>query len=129
MRTPFYLLIVLLVAVAFIVLATSRLKWHPFIVLLMASYGIGFGAGMDPLEIGATIRDGFGGILGYIGLVILIEAGPVYHIFMADIRGTTLSSTIWLWTIGSFAAAFIGSLLAIALPMRFGERRLSKRLI
>ena len=72
MTTPVYLLIVLLVAVAFIVLATSKLKWHPFIVLLMASYGIGFGAGMDPLEIGATIRNGFGGILGYIGLVILL---------------------------------------------------------
>ncbi len=72
MTTPAYLLIVLFVAVAFIVLTTSRLKWHPFIVLLMASYGIGFGAGMDPLTIGATIRDGFGGILGYIGLVILL---------------------------------------------------------
>jgi H+/gluconate symporter-like permease len=33
-----------LFAVAFIVIATSVLEWHPFIVLLMASYGIGFGA-------------------------------------------------------------------------------------
>jgi ABC-2 type transport system permease protein len=66
---------------------------------------------------------------GYIGLVILIEAGPVYNIFMADIRGKTLSPAIWLWIIGSFGTAFVFSLAAIALPMRFGENRLSKRLI
>ena len=67
-----YLLIVLVMAVAFIVIATSKLKWHPFIVLLMASYGIGFGAGMDPLAIGAAIRSGFGNILGYIGIIIIL---------------------------------------------------------
>ena len=67
-----HLLTVLLVAVAFIVIATSALKWHPFIVLLMAAYGIGFGAGMDPLTIGATIRSGFGNILGYIGIIIIL---------------------------------------------------------
>jgi len=65
-------LLVLLTAVAFIVVATSKLKWHPFIVLLMASYGIGFGAGMDPMAIGTTIREGFGSILGYIGIIILL---------------------------------------------------------
>ena len=67
-----HLLTVLLVAVGFIVIATSVLKWHPFIVLLLASYGIGFGAGMDPLSIGATIRAGFGSILGYIGIIIIL---------------------------------------------------------
>lgn len=33
MSTPVHLLIVFLVAVAFIVLTTSRFKWQPFIVL------------------------------------------------------------------------------------------------
>jgi ABC-2 type transport system permease protein len=66
---------------------------------------------------------------GYIGLVILLEAGPVYHLFMADIRGKALSPAIWLWIVGSFGSAFVFSLMAIKLPMRFGENRLSKRLI
>jgi hypothetical protein len=58
-----------------------------------------------------------------------MEAGPVYNLFMADIREKTLSPAIWLWIIGSFATAFFISLAAIAIPMRFGENRLSKRLI
>ena len=40
-----------------------------------------------------------------------------------------LPLAIWLWIIGSFTAAFAISLAAIALPMRFGEKRLSDRLI
>ena len=63
---------------------------------------------------------------GYIGLVILIEAGPAYNLFMAQIHGKDLSAAAWLWIVGSFAAVFVFSLMAIALPMRFGEKRLSK---
>jgi ABC-2 type transport system permease protein len=61
-----------------------------------------------------------------LSIITVIEAGPVYHIFMAHIHGRTLSPVSWLWIIGSFSAAFMLSILAIALPMRFGENRLSK---
>jgi ABC-2 type transport system permease protein len=61
----------------------------------------------------------------YIGLVIIIEAGPVYNLFMAGIHNKTISPTIWIWIVGSFALVVVFSLLAIFLPMRFGERRLS----
>lgn len=63
---------------------------------------------------------------GYIGLVIVIEAGPVYNLFMADIRGKVLSLATWTWVIGAFTVTFVFSLLAIALPMRFGEKRLTR---
>ena len=63
---------------------------------------------------------------GYIGLVILIETGPVYNLFMADIRGKIIPLGIWLWIAGSFSTVLVFSLLAIILPMRFGEKRLSK---
>jgi len=66
------LIVILVIAILFIILATSKLKIHPFIVLLLAAYGIGFSVGMNPLEIGSTIRSGFGGILTYIGIVILL---------------------------------------------------------
>ncbi|MTI72004.1 MAG: GntP family permease [Firmicutes bacterium] len=66
------LLLILLLGIGFIVLATSKFKLHPFISLLLAAYGIGFAVGMPVLEIGSTIRAGFGGILEYIGIVIIL---------------------------------------------------------
>jgi ABC-2 type transport system permease protein len=63
---------------------------------------------------------------GYIGAIILLEAGPVYNLFMADIRGKIIPLGIWLWIAGSFSAVLIFSILAIVLPMRFGEKRLSQ---
>jgi ABC-2 type transport system permease protein len=103
----------------------------------IVAMGIGLGAAYPDFKAENPTQTvtSFGGLVfmivcaGYIGLIILIEAGPVYHLFMADFRGKTLSGAVWLWIIGSFATAFVFSLLAIALPMRFGENRLSKRLI
>jgi hypothetical protein len=48
---------------------------------------------------------------------------------MAGIKKTELSAFMWIWIIGSFAIAFIINILAVVLPMRFGERKLSKLLI
>jgi ABC-2 type transport system permease protein len=63
---------------------------------------------------------------GYIGAIILLEAGPVYNLFMADIRGKIIPLWVWLWIAGSFSAVLVFSVLAVILPMRFGESRLSK---
>jgi ABC-2 type transport system permease protein len=108
-----------------------------FLVPGIVAMGIGLGAAYPDFKAENPTQTvtSFGGLVfmivcaSYIGLIILIEAGPVYHLFMADFRGKTLSAAIWLWIIGSFATAFVFSLLAIALPMQFGEKRLSKRLI
>lgn len=105
-----------------------------FIVPGIVAMGIGFGAAYPDFkaENPAQTVTSFGGLVfmivcaGYIGLVILIEAGPVYNLFMAQIRGEDLSAAAWLWIVGSFGAVFVFSLMAIALPMRFGEKRLSK---
>ncbi|RXJ86611.1 GntP family permease [Arcobacter sp. CECT 8985] len=66
------LVIILLIAIAFIVFATSKLKLHPFIALLIAAYGIAMSVGMGYIEISKTITKGFGGILAYIGIVIVL---------------------------------------------------------
>ena len=66
------LIVILVAAIAFIVLATTRLRLHPFIALLVAAYGIGFSARMPLLEIDKTVAQGFGGILAYIGIVIVL---------------------------------------------------------
>jgi len=105
-----------------------------FLVPGIVALGIGFGAAYPNFKAENPTQTvtSFGGLIfmiicaGYIGAVILIEAGPVYHIFMAHIRGRTLSPVTWLWIIGSFGLALGLSILAISLPMRFGENRLSK---
>ena len=138
----------LLLTEALIVATNILLSVTPFMMALsivtvfclvpgIVAMGIGLGAAYPDFKAENPTQTvtSFGGLIfmivcaGYIGLIILIEAGPVYHLFMADFRGKTLSAAVWLWIIGSFATAFVFSLLAIALPMRFGENRLSKRLI
>jgi ABC-2 type transport system permease protein len=63
---------------------------------------------------------------GYLGAVIMLEAGPVYSLFMANITQKALSNLEWAWIVGSFALVFLISILVITLPMKFGERRLAK---
>jgi len=67
-----WLVIVLIVSVLFIILGTTRLKLHPFIVLLLASYVAGALAGLPLEQIALTIAGGFGNIMAYIGIVIVL---------------------------------------------------------
>jgi ABC-2 type transport system permease protein len=60
----------------------------------------------------------------YIGIVTILEAGPVYMVFMAGIKGYKLAYLQWIWVIGSFLVAFLLSILAVILPMKFGEKKL-----
>lgn len=67
------LLVLILVAlIAFIVLSTTRLKLHPFLALLAAALIAGFAYQLPSAEIIKTITGGFGNILGYIGIVIVL---------------------------------------------------------
>ncbi len=67
-----WLTVVLFISVSFIIVGTTRLKIHPFIVLLLTSYLTGALAGL-PLElIASTIASGFGNIMAYIGIVIVL---------------------------------------------------------
>ena len=105
-----------------------------FLVPGVVAMGIGFGAAYPDFkaENPAQTVTSFGGILfmmvcaGYIGAVILIEAGPVYNLFMADIKERGLTVFEWIWITGSFALAFVLSIAAIAIPMKFGEKKLSE---
>lgn len=64
--------LILLALIAFIVLATSWLKLHPFIVLLFTALAGGMAYGVAPMDVVDAIGSGFGGILGSIGLVIVL---------------------------------------------------------
>ncbi|GIU22848.1 gluconate transporter [Shewanella colwelliana] len=66
------LVLILLAVIAFIVIATSKFKLHPFLTLILASFITAFAYGLPSGDIAKTITTGFGGILGYIGLVIVL---------------------------------------------------------
>jgi len=81
-----WLICLLTVSVVFIVVATSRFKLHPFIVLLIAAFGYGIGCGkMTLAEVAQSVNAGFGGTIGYIGIVIL--AGAIIGAFMEKSGG------------------------------------------
>jgi gluconate:H+ symporter, GntP family len=67
-----WLITVLFISVLFIILGTTRLKLHPFLTLLLASYLAGALAGLPLEQIAGTITEGFGGIMAYIGIVIVL---------------------------------------------------------
>ncbi|MFZ1036873.1 MAG: hypothetical protein WAU61_11720 [Smithella sp.] len=73
---------------------------------------------------------GFGGLLfmilsfSLIAVVIILEAGPVYYIFMAQLRGQSLSLIQMAWTICSFGLALFLCLLAIFYTIHLGEKSL-----
>lgn len=66
-----YLLLLLLLSVGMIILLTARFRIHPFLALLAAALSFGLLSGMSSGLLVQSINQGFGGILGNIGLVIL----------------------------------------------------------
>ena len=66
------LVLILIAVIVFIVLATSKYKLHPFLTLILAAFIAAFAYGLPSSTIAKTITSGFGGILGYIGLVIVL---------------------------------------------------------
>ncbi|EGM70499.1 GntP family permease [Shewanella sp. HN-41] len=66
------LVLILIGVIAFIVFATSKFKLHPFLTLILAAFIAAFAYGLPSGEIAKTITTGFGNILGYIGLVIVL---------------------------------------------------------
>jgi len=65
------LLLIFLAVILFIVIATTKFGLHPFLTMLSASYITAFVFGLPTVEVVQVINAGFGGILGYIGLVIV----------------------------------------------------------
>ncbi len=66
------LVLVLVAVVALIVVATTALKMHPFLALLLAALVAAFGFRLPLADIPATVTGGFGSILGGIGIVIVL---------------------------------------------------------
>ncbi|NWF92396.1 MAG: hypothetical protein HXY46_05735 [Syntrophaceae bacterium] len=138
-----YFLPLLLLSELLIVLTNILLNATPFIMAVsvitiflmvpgIVSMGIGLGAiypdfhSENPTQSVTSL----GGLIymtlciGFIAAVIVLEAGPIYDVFMTDIRRATLSGFQWLWLVGSFSLVLVLCAAALLIPMRLGEKRI-----
>lgn len=65
------LFLIILIGVLFIVFASAKFKLHPFLSLLIAAFLVGILARMPLKDLVNAINNGFGGLMGYIGIVIV----------------------------------------------------------
>lgn len=111
----YWLLIVLLISVLFIILGTTKLKLHPFIVLLFASYIAGTMAGLPLTQIATTIATGFGNIMAYIGIVIVL--GTIIGVILEKSNAAIKLAEIVLKLVGKrfpgLAMSIIGYIVSI----------------
>ncbi|MCP5903417.1 D-serine transporter DsdX [Klebsiella pneumoniae] len=89
----------LLISIVLIVLTIVKLKFHPFLALLLASFFVGAMMGMGPLEMVNAIESGIGGTLGFLAAVIGLGTilGKMMEVSGAAERiGLTLQRCRWL---------------------------------
>lgn len=83
-------LIMLLVAVGLIVILTGKYKVNAFLVLVGVAIAYGVAIGLPPLEVIKLVKEGFGGTLTNIGIVII--AGTIMGLTLEK-TGAALSMT------------------------------------
>lgn len=130
----------LIVATNILLHVTTFMMWLSAITMIfmvpgIVALGVGLGAAYPDFksENPAQVVTSFGGLLfmllsaGFIGLVIILQAGPVYTFFMSQVRGKTMNFFQWLWLVGSFSLVFILCVLSVAVPMCLGIKNLQER--
>lgn len=80
-----FLLLDALVTIIGLVLLITKFKVHPFIALTIASGFLGLTSGMPVEKVMKSFQDGFGGVLGFVG--ILLGLGTMLGKLMADSGG------------------------------------------
>ena len=83
-QNTFLLLDAVVTIIGLIVLIT-RFKLHPFIALIIASAFLGLTSGMPTDKIIKSFQDGFGGVLGFVGIILAL--GTMLGKMMADSGG------------------------------------------
>ena len=115
MLEGFALIAVLVGAILCIILLISFLKVHPFLALILASIGVGLVVGMPLQDILVAITNGFGGLMGYIGLVIVF--GTIIGTVLEKSGGALRMADIILRIVGysrpAAAMSIIGAIVSI----------------
>lgn len=109
------LLLILVLAILFIILATSVFKLHPFLALILVSFAVGFSVKMPSSEIIKAINQGFGGLMTYIGLVIVF--GTIIGTVLEKSGGAYKIADVILTAFGekrpALAMSLIGAVVSI----------------
>ena len=79
------LIVLLIIAILFIVISTSKFKLHPFLALIIAAIGYGLFSGIPLDKIITSVNNGFGNTVGSIGIVIV--AGCIIGVFLEESGG------------------------------------------
>lgn len=108
-------LLIILVALAFIMVAIVKFDIHPFLALFVGAIFYGLLSGMSTELILKSVSDGFGGVLGSIGLLILL--GVMIGTFLEKTGGALVIAQKILSWIGekrvTSAMMFSGYILSI----------------
>src|SRR5690606_22522302 len=75
----------LLISVALIILLTTKLKVHPFVVLLVVAILYGIVSGMPLNQLVDSVNKGFGNTMGGIGMIIIL--GVIIGAFLENSGG------------------------------------------
>lgn len=94
----FFLFALILLSVIAMIIAISKFKIHPFVVLTLVAILVGLIWGIDPGTVVNTVKTGFGSILTNIGIVILC----------GTIIGTILEKTGAALTMANFILRLVG---------------------
>jgi GntP family gluconate:H+ symporter len=109
------LILLLLASVGIIVVTTTKFHLHAFLALILAALFFGLCSGMDLAVLLTSIEEGFGGVIGKIGIVIV--AGIIIGTFL-ERSGGAASIAVWVLTrVGAkrvpLAMALVGYISAI----------------
>ncbi|MBF7979206.1 MULTISPECIES: D-serine transporter DsdX [Rahnella] len=99
MGSQVWVVATLLSSIVLIVLTIVKLKFHPFLALLLASFFVGTMMGMSPLDMVNAIESGIGSTLGFLAAVIGLGTilGKMMEVSGAAERiGLTLQRCRWL---------------------------------
>ncbi len=98
----------------------------------IAALALGFGAMFPRFETenSAEISTGFGGLLfmmtavAYLGLIVMLQAWPVYSVLDARYRGLALNSGQLIGLVVGLGLALLISIAAIVIPLRIAVQRI-----
>ncbi len=99
------------IAILALILMITRLRIHPFIALTITSGLLGLISGMPLPKIVKSFQDGFGGVLGFVGIVLglgtmlgklMAESGGADQIAQTLVRAFGRERVHWAMMMGAF---------------------------
>ncbi|EJN08020.1 GntP family permease [Herbaspirillum sp. YR522] len=99
------------IAILALVLMITRLRMHPFVALIITSGFLGLISGMPLPKIVKSFQDGFGGVLGFVGIVLglgtmlgklMAESGGADQIAQTLVRAFGRERVHWAMMMGAF---------------------------